>query len=262
MKKTHAVLVVSAFVGMVTQAVVIEQWDMNGNGQWQNSLTSGLNLGAHYGSNSHAVVQTADDGTFLYSPITGTGFGAKTALTAPIDLTAGVVTLSMAFTSINWSGTPTANNNIGLRLYESDAVDAEYIGIQFYDNSDRIRVRMDNSTAMGGQSAAFGRYGADLTANGTYNAVVEIDYANNQIRLSGAWDWNPAGPAVLTNTVNFATASFTSLANIQTRYANWSAGDTMVVDDITISQIPEPATMGLVAFFGAASLFIRRHFML
>lgn len=261
MKKLLAILAAATVVNVAVQAAIIEQWDMGGNGQYQLSNTTGLNLGGHYNTNNHALAQTADDGTFLYSPTAGTGYGGKTALTAPIDLTAGVVTLSMAFTSINWSGTSVSNNNIGIRLYESDAGDAEYVGLQFLDSSDRIRVRMDNSAAMGGTSANFGRYGANLTASGTYNAVVEIDYANNQIRLSGAWDWNPAGPSVLTNTVNFAAAGFTTLGNFQTRYSSWMPGDTMLVDDITISQIPEPATLGMVAVFGLSIMVLRRKFM-
>lgn len=241
-------------------AAVIEQWDMSGNGQWQNS-NNGLNIGGHYNTNNHALAQTSGDSTFLYSPNVGTGYGGKSALTAPIDLTQGVVTLSMAFTAIDWSGTSGSNNNIGFRLYESAAADAEYVGLQFLDNSDRIRVRMEDS--VNGTSANFGRYGADLTASGTYNAMVEIDYANNEIRLSGAWDWNTGGGSsgVQTNSFNFAAAGFTSIGNFQTRYANWSSGDTMLVDDITISQvIPEPATLGMIAVFGGGILFIRRRF--
>lgn len=261
MKKTTFIVLLS-MVGVAAQAAVVEQWDMNGNGQWQNSLTSGLNIGGHYKTNNHTTAQTDNDGTFRFEPVSlPQGFGGKSALTAPIDLTAGVVTLSMAFTDIDWSGTSNINNNIAFRLYESDAGDAEYVGIKFLDNGDRLRVSMDNSSAMGG-TANFGRYGADLTASGTYNAVVEVDYANNEVRLSGAWDWAPGGATTLTNTVNFVGAGFTTLGNFQTRYANWSAGDTMLVDDISISQIPEPATLGLIVSFGASILFIRQRFMI
>jgi hypothetical protein len=259
MKKTLAILAVSSVVGVVAQAAVIEQWDMNGNGQWQNS-NNGLNIGGHYNTNNHTLAQTADDGTFLFAPATlPQGFGGKTALSSAIDLTAGVVTLSMAFTDVNWSGTPGSNNNISFRLWEHGNAGADYVGVTFYDNGDRIRSRVEDS--VNGNNTAFGRYGADLTASGAYNAVVEIDYANNEIRLSGAWDWAPGGATTQTNSFDFAAAGFTSIGNFQTRYSNWSAGDTMLVDDITISQIPEPATLGLVAAFGGAIMFIRRQFM-
>ena len=265
MKNIRLMLCVVLTSSLAASAAVIEQWDMNGNGQWQNSLTTGLNLGGHYNTNNHTLAQTDDDGTFLFAPASlPQGFGGKTPLTAPIDLTQGVVTLSFAFTGVDWSGNPTVNNNIAFRLYESDAADAEYVGVQILDgfSTDRLRSRWDNSAAFGGTGSTFGRYGADLTASGNYSVVLEIDYANNEIRLSGAQDWDPVanGSGVLTNSVDFAAAGFTTIANFQTRYANWSAGDTMLVDDITISQIPEPATVGLVAIMGGSLLFIRRRF--
>ena len=87
----------------------------------------------------------------------------------------------MTFADIDWSGTAAANNNIGFRLYESSAGGAEYVGLQFLDGSNRIRVRMEDS--VNGTASNFGRYGADLTASGDLNATVEIDYANNDYKV-------------------------------------------------------------------------------
>ena len=261
--KKMAVVAMLSIVGVAAQAAIIDQWDMSKDGQWQSpsysETGSGVNLGGHYSTNNHTLAQTAGDSTFLYAPTTlPSGFGGKSALSSSIDLTAGVVTLSMAFTDIDWSGTAGANNNIGFRLY--DAAGANYVGMRFLDASNRIKVQVEDIT--NGTAATYGRYGADLTASGAYNAVMELDYANNEIRLSGAWDWAPGGVATQTNSFDFAAAGFSSISKFQTRYANWSAGDTMLMDDITISQIPEPATLGLVAAMGGAILFVRRRFMI
>lgn len=255
MKITLKILAVLAMAAASASAVVIDQWDMSGNGAYQYSI-NGKGLGGHYYTNNHALAQTPDDGTFLYSPNASTGYSGKSSLAAPIDLTAGVVTLSMAFTEVNWSGTPTSNNNIGFRLWESGS-SANYFGVEFLGINDRIRSK---GVSNQGDGASFGRYGPDLTASGAYNVSIEIDYANNEYRVFADCDWAPA--AVQTNSYDFAAAGMTSIGNFQTRYANWSTGDTMLVDDITISQIPEPATLGLVAASCAGLLFVRRRFQL
>jgi len=262
MKKTAMLIAIMTGLALSASAVVIDAWDMNVNGTWQSPSYSetgaGVNLGGHYKNDLtvQQYAQTDDDGVFLFAPIAASGYAGKSALSSSIDLTAGLVTLSMAFTDVDWSGTPLANNNIGFRLYESAAVDAEYVGINIFDNGDRIRARSDNSTAMGGQDTV-GRYGADLTASGTYNAVIEVDYANDEIRFTGGWDWNPAGEDVVTTTVDFAAAGFSTIGNFQTRYANWSTGDTITMDDITVSQVPEPATFGMLGL-GAIVIFTAR----
>jgi hypothetical protein len=43
---------------------------------------------------------------------------------------------------------------------------------------------------------------------------------------------------------------------------DWGATDYANIDSVTLSQVPEPATLGMVGAVAGAMLFIRRRFMI
>jgi hypothetical protein len=237
MKKWIAMLAVSTMysIGAVAQVVIIDEWDMNGNGTWQNS-NNGLSLGNHYSSNNQQVAQIADDGTFIFSPSTlGQNFGGKTSFSSSVDLTEGVVTLSWTCTAMDWSATSSDNNQVGIRLW--DAAENNYVGLAFTDNSDRIFAYSKSSAALGNINQKTGRVINGLVDSSTPRTVsLEIDYANSEIRVSAdAWQWNN-GFNVHTTAVDFASAGMTNIAKFQTYYQSWGTGDQTIFDNLSLSQ--------------------------
>ena len=261
MKRWFAVSMVGlAFGGLAAHANVVDEWDMNDNGTWQNS-NNGLNLGGHYASNNQQVAQVPDDGTFFFSPLNASGFGGKNPLSTTNDLTAGVIRLSWTYTAMNWTNNPTANAQVGFRLWNSAAT--EYVGLAFVDFNDKIFAFAKTSAGLGNLNQRTGRVVNGLEDSTTPRTVsIELDYANGEIRTTAdAWQWNN-GSDVHTNAVDFAAAGVTDIGAFQTYYQNWSTGDITTMDNIRIETIPEPAVWGMIAAVGAGILFIRRRFMI
>jgi hypothetical protein len=239
--KTPAIRILAActLTAMATHAATIDEWDMNGNGLWQNSH-NGINLGGHYASNYQAVAQVADDETFNFSPATlGSKFGAKSALSSTIDLTAGVTKLSWTYTSMDWATAPANNTKVGFRLWNSAGTD--YVSLEFADNNDTIWAYAKSSASLGSINMQGGRLINSLADSTTPRTVeLEIDYANSEIRISCAegWQWSSAGAdAVFSQTIDLAGAGITDLGKFQTYYANWSAGDITVFDNLRVETI-------------------------
>jgi hypothetical protein len=81
--------------------------------------------------------------------------------------------------------------------------------------------------------------------------------ADNQVALSGTWADLGAG-------TTFAEAFQTDGDMYVSSFIQDSGGTgrTLDIDRVTLSSIPEPATLGLVAAFGGGILFVRRRLML
>ncbi len=251
MKKSMVLLVAvgMALGGMVSRAAVIDEWDMNDNGTWQNS-NNGLNLGGHYSSNNQQVVQVPDDGTFFFSPLDASGFGPKSSLSSTADLTSGVVRLSWIYTAMDWTNNPAANTQVGFRIW--NAAKTEYIALAFVDVADKIFAFAKSSAGLGNLNKKTGRVVNSLLTNSAPTTVmIDLDYANGEIRVSAdAWQWNN-GFDVHTNAVDFAAAGMTDIGVFQTYYQNWSAGDITTMDNIRIETIldgPPPVVETLDEF--------------
>ena len=118
MKKWLAVLIGTAVCSAaLAQITIIDEWDMNGNGTWQNS-NNGVNLGGHYSSNNQVVAQIPDDGTFFFSPddADGEGYTGRPAFTTSSDLTEGILRVSWSYTDMDWSVTTNLSNQVGFRV--------------------------------------------------------------------------------------------------------------------------------------------------
>ncbi len=238
MKKWIVISMVAGLVfggGMVARAVVIDEWDMNGNGTWQNS-NNGLNLGGHYSSDNQQVAQIPDDGTFFFSPLDASGYGPKSDLSSTADLTSGVVRLSWTYTAMNWTNTPAANAQVGFRIW--NAAKTDYVALAFVDSGDKIFVFAKSSAGLGNLNKKTGRVvNSLLTNNAPCTVMIDLDYANGEIRVSAdSWQWNN-GQDVHTNAVDFSAAGMTDIGAFQTYYQNWSTGDITTMDNIRIETI-------------------------
>lgn len=107
-------------------------------------------------------------------------------------------------------------------------------------------------------------YDAMTTVSGTMRLM--MDYDSDAETMSYAIDYDYIQGAAFSADQTFATYS------VSEQVAQWDTGkqasvffggdESTVFTDLDIVVIPEPATLGLVAAFGGAILFIRRRFMM
>lgn len=116
---------------------------------------------------------------------------------------------------------------------------------------------------------SWGNLGVNTNTGGVgnwFDLTMNMSVSNGTIWTQGILDYGSGSYTM--------TAEDTGIAAGTTVYAGystfWNGGGTNMmasgsmnqvnVDDFAVSVIPEPATLGLVAFFGGAVLFIRRSF--
>ena len=210
----------------------VDTWDMNDNVEFQTS-DNGTGLGSHYNTNLHQFVQIPDDGLFIFAPTNTQGFSEKPALSSAINLTSSVVRLSWTYQSLNWTNSPTANNKIGIRLW--DDTNSEYVSISLEDNNDKIFTYVKSSAGLGGLTYKSGRLINGMIDESTPRTVyMELDYANSEVRTyADTWQWNN-GSNVHTNTVDFAGANVTNISNFQAWYQNWGTGDQIELSNLAV----------------------------
>ncbi|QBG47010.1 PEP-CTERM sorting domain-containing protein [Verrucomicrobia bacterium S94] len=179
-------------------------------------------------------------------------------------ISVGANTGSDLVLSFDWTPAATALSNASLAVdYQlvgwtveqtPDPSDIMFSGINFYND-----VVAGNNIA-GGTSTAYDFLDGDIPwvhANGT--AYPSIRQATST-----------AGTTLSVSTTNsVAIGGLTDLSDydyIGVRFTINSVGDAgnvgATIENISLVAIPEPATMGMIAFFGGAVLFVRRRFMM
>ncbi|QBG46574.1 PEP-CTERM sorting domain-containing protein [Verrucomicrobia bacterium S94] len=193
-------------------------------------------------------------------------------------------------TGFSLTGSETGTISSDIRLEHTGiaptAVNENFFGLYITDNTDWW-AGSSQSHAIANRGGAIGnRVNADPWIEGwvTWNNV-GIDTSVGGV---GSWfsiDWNLSvsnGTYWGEATLNHDTGSYTmtamdlGIAEGTTIYAGystaWNPSGTNImtsasmksieVDNFSVEVIPEPATLGLVAMFGGAVLFIRRRFMI
>ena len=237
-----AVFAVAMLAGATARAnwQSVDTWDMEGNEERQLS-DNGTDLGDIFATNSQQVAQVPDDGTFIFSPSNlPKAYPAKSDLSSPIDLRDGVVRISFTMTAADWTADGSLNTKMGFRLYDDAA--SSYMGVEIGDigTTDKIFAYAKVSTDLTGGSKdniKAGRLSNTLEISTSHTVILEIDYANNEVRMGGDWEWYddeilPGG--VLTIPVDFAAAGITSISKFQPYYGNWSEGDQITIDQIAV----------------------------
>lgn len=251
-------------------AVVIDEWGFDSSGTPEVS-NNGTSLQSSYQVSRQQSWAVQEAGFLTLSNTNGQFFTGKRPLATSVDLTSSAS--SVVRMTINYAGISVNDGNLatdatwGFRLADVDS--DNYISIQIgQDTSDKIWAR--TKSEVGGVSQRAGRLAngqEDLT--GAYDVVLELDYANNEIRTysPGGWQFDANGTDyVFTNAYNFADNSIDSIDYIQGFQQNveqtGTQGAFIKLDNLRVEAIPEPATLGIVAISGLSMLFIRRRFMM
>lgn len=228
--------------GVWAESVSVDTWDMNDNGLNQIS-DNGVNLGAHYATNNQQFAQVDDDGLFLFAPTNASGYGSQIPLSSGSDLTAGIVTLSYTFDSVDWSTNAAESTKCGFRVY--NAATTNYVGIELLDSNDKLFAFTKSSAGLGGVNNKAGRLAVGLVGSDSRTITLELDYANSEVRMSGNWQWSPGGQVTFTNAVDFAAAGVTEIDRIRTYYAKWSAEDKISSDELSVGYISSAPPKGV-----------------
>ena len=268
-----AIMAAMAMLGTVAQAVIIDEWTFN-NDATPNLSDQGANLQSNWTDANSAVSQPAGDNMFILAT-SNSFFSGKATLSTAIDTaTYTSARIAVTYTALDFSTAPSANTQLQLRLWDAGGengagtADDEWIGLAIQDNFNNNKVfgRVNSGGGLGGIGANAGRLVNSLGPDSTTRTVVmDIDWANNEIRMSSPqWQWSSLGggesPATYTNSVDLSAVS--SIDRIQSNFSNLTLGDSITIDNIKVEAIPEPATLGIIAFSGISILFIRRRFML
>ena len=185
------------------------------------------------------------------------------------------ITLTMKVTDVDFSqttGNSNNNANFGVRLWDrasgfGNGNGAYFIGLTVLDTygNDRLQLALQSSNG----TILSGGTGLTGTKNRTRigwltNANVLEDETDYEFSLSldlaaGAWSAQINDESEVTGTFN--QDHLVGIEAYQAAFQQFSPEDYIDIDEISVSVIPEPATVGLLASMGGGLLWIRRRFI-
>ena len=133
----------------------------------------------------------------------------------------------------------------------------------FYDIHGEILAEFSNGTILSGGEGLTGagnrtrlawltERGSDLTYSDDLDITLSLALA------SGTWSATVNDGAAVTGTFN--TDHIKGIDRYQMGFATMSSGDYIDIDEISVSVIPEPASVSLVALAGGSIMMLRRRF--
>ena len=185
------------------------------------------------------------------------------------------ITLTMKISDIDFSqttGNDNNNANFGFRLFDRASGfpngNANYfIGLTVMDtyNSDRLQlaVMSSNGTILSGGSGLTGagnRTRIDyLDDAGVLEDDTDYTFSLALDLAAGEWAAQIDDESAVTGTFN--TNHIVGVDGYQAAFQQFSSEDYIDIDEISVSVIPEPATIGLLAGMGSGMIWIRRRFL-
>lgn len=267
-----AMLVATLLVAGAYADVVLENWQFDdANGTALNVVANTGTIGTSWnfgGPSTQAGSLNIGDATYYKWNPPADQQTYRTASFAA--LTSGQYVFEFVIADWNLAGTDgigTVNNGIKFN-FGSNAGKAqlEFEVAQAPSNDIRVRSQNSNNGTLSGTDAQNQLGGLNLTntAPVTVQLLADLD--------TGAWSTQVDSGSGFVDLVTDGTG-MTSIDQIQLiidasngawEYggAGGTATEFVKIDSVTLTQIPEPATLGLIAAFGGGILFIRRRFMM
>lgn len=188
-----------------------------------------------------------------------------------------IVTLTMKITGADFSsstGNSNNNANFGFRLWDkatgmqSGGNSSYFMGLTVLDTyaADRLQLALQssNGTILSG--------GAGLTSQNNRTRIGWLTGANGELATdtdftftlaldlaAGAWSAQIDDQAAVEGTFN--QSHILGIDRYQAAWQQFNDEDYIDLDEISISVIPEPATIGLLAGMGGSMIWIRRRFI-
>ena len=190
-----------------------------------------------------------------------------------------IVDITLKVTDIDWDQTTgNANNNasFNFRLWDKATgilgeqaggpANTYWMGLTVMDsyNSDRLQLALmsSNGTILSG--------GTGLTANNNRTRIAWLG-SNNELAMDDDWEFNLSlnlGTGDWTGSVNgveeatgtFDTSHINGFDRYQATFQQFSDGDYIDIDEISVNVIPEPASVSMIALAGGSVIWLRRRF--
>ena len=262
---------------------------------WDNALTHGATLGTAAAGSSRFGFSSNMNG--YYGP---TGFQgvpwASNAAALPADyLNSGyylagagadeTITLTYKVSALDFGSNDGRNANVGYRLWDKATGMTDGINNGYFMGLSIMDTPSAEFNSSGGENAAWNRLNISvISSNGTILSGGDgLTGAGNRTRLawlsernsdltysddlditlslalaSGTWSATVNDGAAVTGTFN--TDHIKGIDRYQMGFATMSSGDYIDIDEISVSVIPEPASVSLIAFAGGSIMMLRRRF--
>lgn len=255
MKKTTMIVAMMAGLALSASAGLLEYFEMDDTaGTAMNALSNTGSLGSQWNFGG-AGMATDGSGSFVLAgdggsttrklPKKGT-LNANAAADTYATPLAGSDTYSLELNLSAWDMTNAAiNDSMNFKALDSAGVMVALVTLQ-KDSATTVRLRMASGNA-NYRNYAFGLTGVVATLKVDFNLAA----GTSEYFLDGA----------SVNTFSGLTLNGDIGGLIFTKSGGWAdATSSVSVDSMGLSVIPEPATLGVIGFFGSAIIFIRRRF--
>ena len=253
-------------------ADVLEDWQFNdANGTPLISVNNSGTVGTSWDYGGPQVqngnLNIGDTQYWKWDPGSGTTYRTA-SFTA---LTSGQVTFEYVIADWDLAGTDglgVANNGIKFNFGSAanGSAQLEFEVAQAGSNDIRVRSQGSNNGGLSGTDAQNQLGGLNLT--NTASVTVQLNADLDTGDWSTQVDFGNGFVDLVTDGTGMTSVDRIQLivdaSNGTWEYGgvNGTATEFIKIDSVSLTQIPEPATLGLIAAFGGGILFIRRRFMM
>ena len=271
--KKRMVLMLAAAVAAGSDASILENWEFDdAAGTQLNAVTNSGTVGTawNFGGprTQNGNLNIGDTPFWKFDPGTSTTF--RNASFA--DITSGQYVFEFVIADWNLAGSDgigTVNNGIKFNFGDAQngSAQLEFEVAQAPSNDIRVRSQNSNNGNLSGTDAQNQLGGLNLTntASVTVQLEVDLDSGNWSTRVDAGS--NGSFVDLVTDGTGMTSIDRIQLI-IDASNGTWEYGgvggtatEFVMIDSVSLTQIPEPATMALVVGVGGSMLFIRRRFM-
>ena len=263
---------------------------------WDAALSHGATLGTAAAGSSRFGFSSNMNGYYGPTGFAGVPWAANAAALPADYLTDGyylagagadeTITLTYKVSALDFGSNGNRNANVGYRLWDkatgmtAGINNGYFMGLSIMDtpssefntntgaenggwNRLNISVISSNGTILSGGDGLTGsgnrtrlswltERGSDLTYSDDLDITLSLALA------SGTWSATVNDGAAVTGTFN--TDHINGIDRYQMGFASMSSGDYIDIDEISVSVIPEPASVSLIALAGGSIMMLRRRF--
>ena len=231
--------------------------------------TGTATLNGYYGpSNFDGVPWAANAGALPEGYLTDGYYVASAAAGETVDITLKVTDIDFDQTT----GNSNNNANFSFRLWDkatgmtAGVANTYFLGLTVMDtyNSDRLQLALtsSNDTILSGGTGLTATKNRTrigwLTPNNTLADSTDYEFGLSIDLAGGTWAAQINDQAEVTGT--FDTSHLNGFDRYQTTFQQFSQGDYIDVDQISVNVIPEPASVSLIALAGGSIMMLRRRF--
>jgi hypothetical protein len=242
---------------------VVQQWDFDEDGSGIASLISDQGTNASFFS-AGGNVETAFDGGYTVNR--SSGFSGNIPLGGTFnDANTSSITVSVTLASFDFTAGTDTSPAFQIRLGDSTIPQTNVAVFSFARNSTNMRLQVNN--AIGSTATVNGGTVLGSLTGGTVTYGATFDFVGDTYTLwvgtpsSDGSTWGDRLAAHTGSIANLGVAGTGSISSVSWGWANITAGNNMVLDQVLVTQvaaIPEPSALAALAGLGALGFVVSR----